>query len=525
MLRPRFLLICLALGVVACAPPRQIDGSNNNPLDHDLGTPDSQLRRLAASDYSDGISSLAGALRPSPRAISNAAHDQPASAPNAAGASDYIWQWGQFLDHDIDLTPEHSPHESAPIPVPAGDPFFDPFNTGTEVIPFSRSTFDTATGTGPGNPRQQINLITAWIDASNVYGSDDVRAAALRTNDGTGRLLTSAGDLLPFNTGGLENAGGPDPGLFLGGDIRANEQNGLTAMHTLFVREHNRIADILGFFPSLSGEARYQVARIWVGALMQAITYREYLPALLGPLAPGTHSHYNPTIDAQISNEFSTALFRLGHSQLSPTLLRLDSNNDEIAAGHISLANAFFDPQPIIDHGIEPLLRGLAAQEAQAIDLQVIDEVRNFLFGPPGAGGLDLPSLNIQRGRDHGLPSYNATRAALGLAVAADYDDISSDAGTQQRLEDAYGPGGVDDVDLWTGALAEDHVPGALVGELIGTVLVEQFTALRDGDRYWYKRNLSPSLQALVESMTLAEVIRANTPIGGEIQDDVFLAP
>ena len=133
--------------------------------------------------------------------------------PNTLNASDYVWQWGQFVDHDIDLTDGVNPPEPADIPVPAGDPFFDPLDTGTQVIAFNRSVFDTSTGTGIDNPRQQINKITAWIDASNVYGSDVERAIALRTNDGTGRLNTSAGDLLPFNrTRGTRGARPARPG-------------------------------------------------------------------------------------------------------------------------------------------------------------------------------------------------------------------------------------------------------------------------------------------------------------------------
>ena len=100
---------------------------------------------------------------------------------------------------------------------------------------------------------------------------------------------------------------------------------------------------------------------------------------------------------------FSTACFRVGHTLLSPTLLRLGEAGT-IPEGNIPLAAAFFAPEAIIlDGGIDPILRGLAAQPAQEIDPQVIGAVRNFLFGPPGAGGLDLASLNIQRGRDHGL--------------------------------------------------------------------------------------------------------------------------
>lgn len=524
MMRVNVLWIGLALSAVACGPPRSIDGSGNNPFDPDLGSTESQLRRVASSDYGDGVSTLAGVGRPSARWVSNTVHAQAGSIPNAARATDYLWQWGQFLDHDIDLTPAHDPAEEAPILMPPGDPFFDPFATGSETMALLRSIYDPATGTGPGNPRQQLNLISAWIDASNVYGSDATRASALRTNDGTGRLATSAGDLLPFNTAGLANAGGPDPSLFLAGDVRANEQNALTAMHTLFMREHNRVVGQLAA-SRLSGDQKYEAGRKWVGALIQSITFNEYLPALLGPYAPSSRSHYDVRIDARIANEFSTAAFRMGHSQLNSTLLRLDANGDEIASGHLALADAFFNPAEITAEGIEPLLRGLASQRAQAIDVHVVDGVRNFLFGPPGAGGLDLASLNIQRGRDHGLPSYNDARVDFGLAPAANYADISSDADVQARLEVAYGAGNVDLVDLWTGGLAEDPLPGAHTGELITAVLVEQFEALRDGDRHWYRRDLHPLVRSWVEATTLADVIRNNTPIGFELQDDVFHMP
>ena len=220
---------------------RNIDGSDNSEGDADVGAAKTQLTRWAPPDYADGISAMAGESRPSPRAVSNAVVAQLESVPNRNGASDFLWQWGQFLDHDIDLTDAADPAEPAPIAVPAGDRFFDPSSTGAEVIPFNRSLYDKATGVS--DPRQQLNEITHWIDASNVYGSEDERAAVLRSNDGTGKLLVSDGNLLPFNDEGLANAGGDSPALFVAGDVRANEQVGLTAMHTLFVREHNRLAE------------------------------------------------------------------------------------------------------------------------------------------------------------------------------------------------------------------------------------------------------------------------------------------
>ncbi len=503
---------------------RSIDGTGNHTTHFALGAADTTLRRMAPADYGDSVASMAGAGRPSPREISNALCADTLPGPNALGASDFLWQWGQFVDHDIDLTEGQGPAEPMPITVPTGDPSFDPTSTGTATIAFDRSAYHPGTGNDLAYPRQQMNQITHFIDASNVYGSDDVRAAALRTNDGTGRLLTSAGDLLPFNTPGLPNAGGTDPTLFLAGDVRANEQVGLTAMHTLFVREHNRLAaEIAANDPLLTGEEIYQEARRIVGALMQVITYNEFLPALLGPNALPPYQYYFWNASPAIFNEFSTAVYRFGHSALSPTLLRLDATLSTIPEGNLPLRDAFFRPDRLVNEGgIEPILRGLASQACSSIDTELVDDVRDFLFGPPGAGGFDLASLNIQRGRDHGLPSYNETRAALGLATKSTFAEVSSDPVVQGRLASVYVD--VDEIDLWVGTLAEDPVNGGHVGELAFHVISKQFKSLRDGDRYWYRAKLSVQERADVESTTLADVIRRNTTIGAELSDNVFLA-
>lgn len=501
----------LLLTQAACGEVRTFDGTDNNKVDGTIGATHTLLVRLAAPDYGDGVGSLAGPDRPNPRFISNTVNAQDQSIPNLEGSSDFLWQWGQFLDHDLDLTEPGA--EQADIPVPLGDPFFDPNSTGTQVIPFRRSRVAPGTGTDADNPREQENEITSWIDASQVYGSDFAQAAALRTNDGTGRLATSAGDLLPFAS---------NPPFFVAGDIRVNEQVGLIAMHTLFVREHNTIADEMRErLPDKTGDQIYEIARAIVGAEMQVITYNEFIPALLGPDALSPYTGYDPTINAGITNAFATAAFRLGHSMLNSTLLRLDANGDPIAEGHLLLRDAFFAPQLIIDEGgIEPLLRGLASQPSQKIDVFVVDAVRNFLFGQPGAGGLDLPSLNIQRGRDHGLPSYNDMRVALGLGAVASFADISADPEVQARLADAYGEVGL--IDLWVGGLAEDHLPGAMVGELFHAILKQQFEALRDGDRFWYQNRYHGVALRLLEQQRLSDIIRRNTTIDTELPDDVF---
>lgn len=507
---------------------RTFDGTNNNLRNTLYGASYTHLVRITSDDYADGISASSGASRPSARVVSNNIVHQDAgvSIPNTFGSSDFLWQWGQFIDHDLGIT--DGAEEEDNIPVPKGDAWFDPEGTGTQVISFSRAFFDPETGLSRSNPREQENENTAWIDGSMVYGSDAERAAALRVGPDSPYLATSEGNLLPFNTEGLTNAnafGVDATTLFVGGDVRVNEQVGLTVMHTLWVREHNRLAAILASeSPRASGEEIFQAARRLVIAKIQIITYEEYLPALIGSKAIPSYRGYDNSINPGLYNEFSVAAYRYGHSLVSENILRLDANGNATADGEISLRDAFFGAPTILtsENSLDPILRGLAGQVCQELDTKANNNLRNFLFGQPGQGGLDLLSLNIQRGRDHGVPAYNAMRRAMGLEPKSSFSDITSDIEVQKALEETYGS--VNDIDLWVGGLAEDAVrsSGSQLGELFREMHIFQFGALRDGDRFWYENYLTASERAMVDNTTLASVIRANTDIGNEIQDNVF---
>lgn len=372
------------------------------------------------------------------------------------------------------------------------------------------------------NPRQQVNQIPAFLDASMIYGSNTTRASALRTFVG-GKLKTSPGNLPPLNTAGLENANDahlfPDNQLFLAGDIRANENIELTAIHTLFVREHNLLATaIAASGRGLSDEQIYQQARRIVTAEIQVITFQEFLPALLGPGSIRPYAGYKSDVNAGISTEFSTAAFRIGHTMINDDVEFLNNEGEEIRNG-LPLASVFFNPKPLQESGPDPLLKYLATDNAQEIDTQIVDGLRDFLFGPPGAGGLDLASLNIQRGRDHGLADYNSVRRALGLPAAATFAQVTSNSTLQQKLSALYGT--VDTLDLWVGGLAEDHVPGSSVGPTFQRILAEQFERTRDGDRNWYERSFSGRQLAALRATRLSAIIRRNTSIT-KLQDNVF---
>lgn len=508
---------------------RSYDGTSNNREHSSWGATFSHLQRLAPANYTDGVSAMAGSHLKSARQISNLLVTQAEGEdiPNQYQTSDYLWQWGQFIDHDIGLT-DGSTAEQENIIVPEGDVFFDSDATGDVVIPFNRAIYDPDSGTNRRNVREQENEISSWIDGSMIYGSDSLRNEALRVGPDSPFLKTSENNLLPFNTLELPNANGfiREPSrLFLAGDVRVNEQAGLTAMHTLWVREHNRIAALLQTErPEAPADAIYEMTRRLVIAEIQIITYNEYLPALLGDRTMPEYKGYDRDVNPTIYNEFSAAAYRLGHSEVSDTILRLNADGSEFEAGHLPLRAAFFSGIEMFkeEQDIEPILRGMANQKHQAIDTQVVNGLRNFLFGIPGAGGFDLISLNIQRGRDHGLSSYNETRRAMDLRPARTFADITTNTNLQIGLFNAYSS--IDDVELWIGGLAEepDVESGSQLGELFTKINVKQFDELRAGDRFWYEHYLTKEEKQRVASITLADVIRNNTAISEEIQDHVF---
>jgi hypothetical protein len=291
------------------------------------------------------------------------------------------------------------------------------------------------------------------------------------------------------------------------------------------MREHNRVAaEQQSAHPTWTDEQLYQAARQMVIAEFQAITVNEFLPALLGNNSLRRYSGYKSSVNATISNEFSTTAYRFGHSLLDGELGRLNNDGTQ-AAPPISLARAFFNTSvfdaALPNHAgdIDPFLKAAASGNAQEVDIRLVDEVRNFLFGAPGQGGLDLASLNIQRGRDHGLADYNQTRVSVGLPRVTSFAQITSDTTVQEQLKQAYGS--VDEIDLWVGALAEDHQPGSSVGPLTQRMLVEQFTRLRDGDRLWFQNIFGGQQLDKLEGTRLSEVIKRNTSLTS-LQPNVF---
>lgn len=510
---------------------RTFSGINNNLTQTDWGATHTYLRSITDVGFLDGYEAPSGDNRPNPRVISNSLFNQDDPIIDPTGLSDFCWVWGQFIDHDIGLT-EDGP-EYLPIEVPAGDPDFDPFGMGQAIIPMHRNTFSPTTGTDASNPRRYPNEITAFIDGSAVYGSDEERALWLRTLE-DGKLKVSEGDFLPFNTfdGSYEddidpaapamaNATGISDKIFVAGDVRASENTLLLSFHTIFVREHNRQCDLLkAKNPDWTDEQIYHYARKIVGGIIQSIMYDEWVPAV--GLDMPAYTGYDTNVNPQLSNVFTAAAYRVGHTLLSSTLQRLDENGDVIPQGNLALKDAFFNPITLTELGtLDPYLKGMAVQTQQNMDSKVINDIRNFLFGQPGFGGLDLASININRGRERGLTDYNTIRENVGLNRISFFQQVNSNALVFSRLQNLYLS--VNRIDPWVGMLAESPIPGSIFGRTIHTILSDQFRNLRDGDRFYYWNDpvLTSEEKEYIQNITLRDIIMYNTNIT-LMQDDVF---
>jgi hypothetical protein len=510
-------------------PYRSYDGTGNNPdsKKSDYGASFIPLFRELQAQFgsADSNNAMSGSSRPSPRQISNSVVDEPVTTFNARGLSAITYVWGQFIDHDMTLTPTDTV-EYASIPLPVDEKVF------TSPIPFYRS--QVYPGSGVSSPRNEINLNTAWIDASMVYGSDSLRARWLRTFK-NGKMKTSAGNFLAYNTTSGEladpidvnapsmaNDGDHTVKTFVAGDVRAAEHPGILSLQTMFVREHNKICDRLVSQGLRNDEQIYQLARKEVGAEIQAITYNEFLPAL--GITLDDYKGYNPNVRPDILNTFATAGYRVGHSMVADDILLRDNNCREVPPGVLDLVNVFWNPQLVPKYQIDAFLKGLIVHNQYETDTKINSDLRNLLFGDPNKParfGIDLASLNIQRGRDHGLPDYNTVRKFYTGSAAKNFSDITSDPDLADSLKKLYGT--VNNIDLWVGALAEDHVTGSSVGNTIYRILKAQFENVRNGDFYFYLNDpyLPSQTLAKIKMTQLSDVIKRNTSLTN-VQSDVF---
>ncbi len=513
------------------------NGSEVNSVQPEWGKAGTLLGRVANASHDASSNWMGLSDLPNTREISNSVCAQPGVINDERGLSDFNWLWGQFITHEIDFTltqngrvGENGTPEQANIEIDENDSVMGA--SGGSQIRFFRSLYVSVVDVNGVEHREHPNSITTWIDGSVVYGSSDSTQNWLRTFEG-GRMKVSEnpyGDLLPVAKDDDETAppmsfaGFSADVRFIAGDSRANEHIALMALHVLFMREHNRLAEgIQERNPDWSDEDIFQRARKIVAAQIQAITYEEFLPSLGVTL--DTYSGYDSNVNPEVTSAFATVGFRMGHSQIGDVFLRVNEQRTPIEEGHMSLFDGFWTTSPVTEEGgIAPIFRGMAMQVQPANDIYYGEDLRNHLFGMPGAGGMDLCAMDIQRGRDHGVPDYGAVRAAFELGAVTNYSEITSDPDVATRLMQAYAAEDPGHIDPLIGMLAEDHLPDSALGETMDALIRDQFMRLRDGDPFYYEND--PELDGVVSDLSstrLAHIILQNTEIES-LQCDVFFA-
>ncbi|CAK1546926.1 unnamed protein product [Leptosia nina] len=563
---------CPLRGPPKCPPAskryRTHDGTCNNVNRPRWGSTMTPVQRFLPPVYSDGIQaprrSVFGSFLPSAREISALVHeDQNVENP---GITHLLMQWGQFLDHDMvsssqsrgfngsvprcckdggrDFIPKEFLHpECMPIAVPLSDPFYGP--RGVRCLDFIRSSPAPQEDCRIGW-REQINQVSAYIDGSPVYASSARQSDNLRLfRNGMlqyGRVQQRRPLLPTDRKDELCRGGAVSTDCFKSGDGRVNEQPGLVAAHIVWLRQHNRMATELSHLnPHWSDEKIYQETRKIVGAMIQHITYREFLPIILGsevirlfelePQKKGYYRGYNLKINPSPASSFGSAAFRFGHSLVQSSMVRFDRFHRPMA-NNVSLHEEHSNPANIWSMGaVDRLLLGMMNQPIQKRDEFITEELTNHLFQTSHFDfGMDLAAINIQRGRDHGVPPYTAWRDPCGLSTIESFDHLSRimPARVVRKLKALYRH--VDDIDLFTGGMAERPVIGGLVGPTFACIIAQQFSNLRKGDRFWYENggiesSFTPAQLQQIRRISLAQVLCRTLDTIDSIQPFVFLSP
>jgi peroxidase len=481
---------------------RAIDGSCNNlhPSRTWWGKSETPQKRLLPAEYDDSASQPRIRSVVPKKYLLNArkiAMSVFEAKPTVSEWSHFMTYFGQFLDHDLTLTAQATYSDGYrkscrcnsydPDCFSIAIPYGDYANNDQTCMSFVRSLasvndFDCNLG-----PREQLNVQTAWIDLSMVYGYNDDLAASLRSNDdGTlkASLDANGDEFLPFVEGEeclnsrVTTEYSRRVRCFLEGDPRAEDNSILTSIHTVWLREHNRVARKLAELNSCwNRETVYQQARRIVIAEFQNIVFGEFLPALLGeklakrfellPKKSGYFTDHNSNLYPQIINEFATAAFRYGHTQLKYTQHAASKTYD------------LSEPQPISFYmfnsqyyksAMDDIIRGNLVDYSYAPNAQTNKYLGDWMWSglfQTDSHRWSLPALNIQRGRDHGLPSYNKYRRLCGLNAAHSFEEFYNiPASVIAKLKATYAS--PNDVDLFTGLFSELPIEGAMVGTTAG---------------------------------------------------------
>ncbi|XP_068624783.1 peroxidase-like [Battus philenor] len=540
---------------------RTIDGTSNNVKHPGWGRAGAPFSRIAPPRYSDGIYAMplakSGKPLPNARLLST---DLFGDRPIPSGTLTYMnMQWGQFVTHDLlsqamevndeggiqccfgngrdVLPPEWQNDKCIPICVPEDDPFYR--HHGVRCINFVRSITTPRDDCSLGYA-EQMNTVTSFLDGSPLYGSEAMLASKLRERSG-GRLKEKMKPgckrgFLPSadaKTCDLRNASDP---CYLAGDRRVNQTPTLTVIHTLLLREHNRVADILGSLnPLWTDEKIFQEARKIVIAEIQHITYQEWLPLNFGEsylhyyrIIPSTlySRDYNPEVNPGVVGSFAAA-FRSLHSVIPDSFLTCPSTYQ--CAYMYKLSDHYFNPALVESstESFDDIVRGILMQSSAESDPHCTREITNLLFKLNNDWGMDLVAMDIQRGRDHGLASYNDYRETCGLKRAHSFQDLSGEI-PQDRiyaLSKIYES--VDDIDLFVGGIMEKSVKGSILGPTFQCIVAEQFYRTRIGDRFFYdngemSHSFTPDQLKEIKKASMARLICDNTDGVNYVQRRAF---
>ncbi|XP_022239815.1 chorion peroxidase-like [Limulus polyphemus] len=509
---------------------RTYTGVCNNMQHTSWGSTHSSFVRHLPPAYSDGISAprvsvVDGGPLPLARMVSTYIHrdfDTP-----SGDLSILLMSWGQFIDHDMTLAAsprdeneldftccgipkEHQHPNCMTIDIPPGDPFYAHY--GETCIEFKRALAGHRPGCALG-PRVHINLLTQSLDANFLYGSTEKLAKELRLGKGGLMRVWDYFEnfglkplLPPLSTYPEKDCTARPRHLFCfnAGDERVNEQIHLTVLHTLYVRDHNRIATELSRLnPHWDDERIYHETRHIMAASVQHITYTEFLPMILGEetaarydLTPHTHGYWNgydSNVHMGMSSGFQSAAFRFGHTFIQGMVRRYNKYHEFV--GEDPLRTLLRQPYIFYEPGkIDELIGGLINTPAQTYDPFITQEVTNHLFEEPHIPfGMDLVSFNIMRGRETGVPGYNFFREWCGLGRAKTFEELEPvmNNGTAYKFAQLYKH--PDDIDLWSGGISEHRLPGGLIGPTFACIIARQFVNVRKGDRFWYENSGFPS--------------------------------
>ncbi|KAK1765407.1 heme peroxidase [Phialemonium atrogriseum] len=481
--------------------------------------------------YADGISKPRDG--PNPRAVSNAFFKRHKTLYYEH--TPFLLGLVEFIIHDVTWS-QDSTTEFIDVPMPPDETEF-PLNTTLRVW---RAAAVPGTGTSKENPRENLNMATAWMDVSVLYGSTEEVAKRLRSFKGgklLEQMLTTRGAkvpraYLPFNTMGVPTRTRPgvDPTkLFAGGDPRTNEDWIMLAVHTLFLREHNRLCDILaGQHPEYDDERLYQTVRLIVSAKFQLIGnvyqmaywaddmpwptddgfplfraihgegFLDINPANTYPWPLVTKNGKPTTISAEMA-----VVYRF-HDFIIPDFPIKDAQNETLWDQNLFATG--FNAQGFIDAGLENILRGILATSIPNFHSGVDDGFRTA--GKYRGVPFDLATWSIVHEREQGLPTFNKYFEAYNaqgkqsptlntvppllithpgtnvtVPIRKRFEDFSSDPTTVASLSRLYAT--PDDVDLVVGVqLDEERFPGTTIPKSAAIISLFSLFGTGNSDRF-----------------------------------------